>query len=348
MKSKLFKGNNIEVLESLQQLYAGKIDLVYIDPPYNTRQIFSVSQNRVSTISRSKNNEIVAYDDSFTRSAYLNYMERVIRLIYGLMSYRATLYLHIDCNFNHRLRLILDDVFGYNNFLNEIARVKCNPKNSERRAWGNNHDVILVYAKKKGCNIWNYKRHIKESDKARFKKKDERGFYTTVPLHAPGETLNGSTGKPWKGMLPPQGRHWRTSPDKLTELDAAGLIEWSKTGNPRLKKYLDDYQGSLMQDVWLNFKDPQNPEYPTQKNIEMLDCIVQQSSDEGSIVLDCFSGSGSTLLAAARNKRAFIGIDESSVAIDSTRNTLLNYSYEYIDYFENIEDESIGDMRVAN
>ena len=68
--------------------------------------------------------------------------------------------------------------------------------NSERKAWGNNHDVILVYAKKKGSNIWNYQRQIREKDKSRFKKKDERGLYTTVPLHAPGETLNGDTGKP--------------------------------------------------------------------------------------------------------------------------------------------------------
>ena len=336
MNSKLFKGNNLEVLEDLQAQYAGKIDLVYIDPPYNTNQTFSVNQNRISTISRSKSDEVVAYSDSYTRDSYLNYMKKVISLLYDLLSVEATLYLHIDCNFNHLLRVILDDVFGYDNFLNEIARVKCNPKNSERKAWGNNHDVILVYAKKKGSNIWNYQRQIREKDKSRFKKEDERGLYTTVPLHAPGETLNGDTGKPWKGMLPPQGRHWRIAPSKLDELDEAGMIEWSKTGNPRLKKYLEDYRGSLMQDTWLDFKDPQNPSYPTQKNIEMLDCIVKQSSKENSIVLDCFSGSGATLLAAAQNRRTFIGIDQSDVAIESARKNLINYSYEYFDYFTSL------------
>ncbi len=341
MNSKLFKGNNLQVLEDLQAQYAGKIDLVYIDPPYNTNQIFSVNKSRISTISRSKNGEIVAYNDNHTRVRYLAYMEKVIRLLYGLLSSEATLYLHIDCNFNHHLRMILDDVFGYDNFLNEIARIKCNPKNSERKAWGNNHDVILVYAKKRGNNIWNYQRQIREKDKSRFKKEDERGFYTTVPIHAPGETLNGETGKPWKGMLPPQGRHWRVSPDKLTDLDNSGLIEWSKTGNPRLKKYLDDYRGSLMQDTWLDFKDPQNPSYPTEKNIEMLDCIVKQSSRENSIVLDCFCGSGSTLLAAAQNKRTFIGIDQSNVAIESTFNNLQSYSYEYFDYFASKNDAKV-------
>ena len=142
-------------------------------------------------------------------------------------------------------------------------------------------------------------------------------------------------------MLPPQGRHWRVSPDKLTDLDNSGLIEWSKTGNPRLKKYLDDYRGSLMQDTWLDFKDPQNPSYPTEKNIEMLDCIVKQSSRENSIVLDCFCGSGSTLLAAAQNKRTFIGIDQSNVAIESTFNNLQSYSYEYFDYFASKNDAKV-------
>ena len=322
MNSMLIKGNNLDVLEYLKKDYSGIIDLVYIDPPFNTSQVFSVDKERVSTISRSKNNEVVAYDDRFSREDYLAYMKQVTKKLHTLMSDAGTLYLHIDCNFNHYLRVILDEVFGYQNFMNEIARIKCNPKNSKRKAWGNNHDIILVYAKNKGKNIWNEVRLIRESDKKRFKKQDEHGFYTTVPLHAPGETQNGDTGKPWHGMNPPAGRHWRVSPTELTQLDKAGKIEWSKTGNPRMKKYFDDYKGSLAQDTWLDYKDPQNPTYPTQKNAEMLELIVKQSSNENSIVLDCFSGSGSTLVSAVKTGRTFIGIDKSDVAIKVAKDNL--------------------------
>lgn len=342
MKSKLIKGNNVEVLDWLVDDLAGSVDLVYIDPPYNTKQTFSVSSNRVSTISRSKKNATVAYCDNYDNGNYLTYINKVIKRLYCLLSDQGTLYLHIDCSVNHYLRLILDDVFGADNFLNEIARIKCNPKNSKRRAWGNNHDVVLVYAKNKNKNIWNYVREVKDSDKKRFNKKDESGLYTTVPIHAPGETINGVTGENWRGLKPPEGRHWRVSPSELDRLNENGLIEWSKTGNPRLKRYLKDYKGSLVQDTWLYFKDPQSPSYPTQKNNEMLDMIVRQSSNEQSVVLDCFCGSGSTLLAASNNNRSFIGVDCSEVAIETCKQNLEDRDYTFIDFSSGAESTAVA------
>jgi adenine-specific DNA-methyltransferase len=120
-------------------------------------------------------------------------------------------------------------------------------------------------------------------------------------------------------MLPPRGRHWRYPPDVLEQLDRQGLIEWSSTGNPRKKIYADEFVKKKMyrQDIW-EFKDPQYPSYPTEKNLEMLKVIVEASSNRGDIVLDCFSGSGTTLIAAEQLGRRWIGIDNSPKAIEVT------------------------------
>ena len=115
-----------------------------------------------------------------------------------------------------------------------------------------------------------------------------------------------------------------------------GLIEWSDSGNPRKKNYLDQSEGKRMQDVWLDYKDPQYPVYPTEKNQGFVDVIVRTSSNEDSVVLDCYCGSGTTLKAAAEAGRQWIGIDRSEVAIQAAckklkePNTLFGSDYEYV------------------
>ena len=153
-----------------------------------------------------------------------------------------------------------------------------------------------------------------EESESRYPLVDGEGRrYTTTPLHAPGVTRKGATGGHWRGMPPPAGRHWRYPPEKLDELDAAGLIAWSSTGNPRKIIYADQSQGKLPQDVWV-YKDPQRPSYPTQKNSAMLERIILTSSEPGDTVLDCYAGSGATLLEAARLGRRFIGMDDAPAA----------------------------------
>ena len=127
--------------------------------------------------------------------------------------------------------------------------------------------------------------------------------------------------------MPPKGRHWRASPETFDELDKNGDIEWSKNGNPRIKKYADNHNGKKIQDIWM-FKDPQKTIYPTQKNISLLDRIILQSSNENSIVLDCFAGSGTTLESSLKNNRKFIGIDNSNEAIKAiTKRSLGIYNF---------------------
>src|SRR5581483_2161714 len=120
----------------------------------------------------------------------------------------------IGLSMSHRVRVLLDEVFGAENFVNEIARVKCNPKNFQRRAFGNIRDTVLFYSKSEE-RLWNeVPCSFSEADLARlFPRIDAQGRrYTTPPLHAPGETRNGATGGEWRGLRPPPGRHWRSSP----------------------------------------------------------------------------------------------------------------------------------------
>ncbi len=315
-------GDNFKALSVLLASgFEGKIDLIYIDPPYNTNQVFTVScdDDRANTISRSKaENSVVAYNDNFGMEEYLEFMRERFFLMRELLSEKGSIYVHIDINMGHYLKIILDEVFGASNFINDISRIKSNPKNFGRRAFGNEKDVILFYARNAKKNIFNnITQPLSESEKKlMFKKIDSDGRrYNTVPVHAPGETVNGDTGREWKGMLPPKGRHWRSSPKELSKLDDKNLIEWSKNGIPRIKKFADEHKGKKIQDIWL-YKDPVKPIYPTEKNADMLEMIIRQSSNDDSIVMDCFAGSGSTLKIAHKLGRNWIGVDVSPVSLD--------------------------------
>ena len=325
----LFKADNFKALSILLRSFTGKIDLVYIDPPFNTMQDFYISDTRANSVSAMKSHK--AYSDKMPLEKFLAFMWERLILIHELLSQEGSLYLHIDCKTGHYVKILLDEIFGSGNFKNDIARIKSNPKNFYRRAWGNERDMILFYAKNHDCNIWNdVKDSLSDNELAkRFPKIDSQGRrYTTIPLHAPGVT-NGVTGQPWRGIPVPEGRHWRTDPAEFDKLDAQGKIEWSSTGNPRIKKYADEHEGNKFQDVW-TFKDPQAPVYPTEKNHEMLRLIISQSSRENSIVLDCFAGSGATLLCADELCRRWIGIDSSDAAINVARERLTG-NYAFID-----------------
>ena len=339
-KSFVAKGDNLIVMASILPELKGKIDLVYIDPPFNTSQDFFVSSDRVSTVSRTKTGK-VAYSDVRTDDEYLKFMYERFVLIRELLSDKGSLYVHIDIRMSQYFKVMLDEIFGKSSFKNEITRIKSNPKNFDRSAYGNQKDTILFYTKNKS-GIWNDIREClsEEEIEKRFTKIDKDGRrYTTIPLHAPGETgINSPTGQPWRGMNPPKGRHWRTDPKEFDRLDSLGLIEWSSTGNPRIKKYADEHQGKKIQDIW-EFKDPQYPSYPTEKNVEMLERIILQSSSENSIVMDCFAGSGSTLFAANKNNRRFIGIDNSDFSIKTIENRLKNTDYDFYDFSQEIEEQ---------
>lgn len=324
MKNLLIKCENLDGLKLLldEKNLKGKIDLVYIDPPFATGNTFTITSGRASTISNSKNGHI-AYTDKLIGNNFLDFIKKRLILLKELMSEQGSIYLHIDYKIGHYVKVVMDEVFGIENFRNDITRIKCNPKNFKRIGYGNVKDLILFYSKS-NRPIWNEPREkYTEKDLERlFSKKDEQGRrYATVPIHAPGETLNGKSNQPFRGVLPPIGRHWRTDIETLEQWDKDGLIEWSSTGNPRKIIFADEQEGKRVQDIW-EYKDPQYPKYPTEKNASLLEAIIRTSSNENSIVLDCFCGSGTTLKAAQINNRRWIGIDQSEHAIQATKEKL--------------------------
>ncbi len=323
-KSLLIQADNLYGLHYLleEKKLKGKIDLVYIDPPFATGGNFTITNGRASTISNSRNGD-VAYSDSLKGIEFINFLQERLILIRELMSDNGSIYLHIDYKIGHYVKVMMDEIFGIENFRNDITRIKCNPKNFERIGYGNIKDLILFYTKT-AKPIWNepHEKYTENDLKKLFPKKDSKGrSYTTVPIHAPGETTKGKSNQAFKGILPPAGRHWRTDVETLELWDKEGMIEWSANGNPRKIIYADERKGKRVQDIW-EYKDPQYPSYPTEKNAEMLDMIINTSSNEGSMVLDCFCGSGTTLASAQRNNRKWIGIDQSELAIKATRNKL--------------------------
>jgi len=341
-RNKLIHGDNLSVLKTLLNEYGGKVDLIYIDPPFATNGHFRISGDRANTISSGIDDDI-AYSDTLIGADFLEFLRERLIFLRELLSEKGSIYLHIDYKIGHYVKLIMDEVFGRKNFRNDITRVKCNPKNFHRKAYGNIKDLILFYSKSENPT-WNDPRvQYTEEDEARlFKKidKDNRQ-YTTIPLHAPGETSNGNTGKEWRGIKPPKGRHWRSDPALLEEWDKEGFIEWSVKGVPRKKIYLDEKNGKKMQDIW-EFKDPQYPNYPTEKSLDLLKLILTASSNEGDLVLDCFCGSGTALVAAQELNRRWIGVDQSDQAIKTVKkrldsmpaNLFTRVEYEFIEQIE--------------
>lgn len=312
---RLYFDDNIYVLRALLEDRAVRkqVRCVYIDPPYATRMSF---------VDRGVAH---AYDDELAGAAYLEFMRRRLILLRELLADDGLIFVHIDQNMLFELKLLMDEVFGRARFLNLITRRKCNRKNYTRNAFGNVSDHILLYSKS-AKYVWHrpYQAWSDEQISREYPCIDEATGrrFKKVPIHAPG-VRKGETGKPWRGKLPPPGKHWQFVPERLEALDRNGEIYWSPNGNPRRKIFFEQSKGLPVQDLWLDFRDAHNQNihitgYPTEKNYEMLELIVKAATNPGDLVLDCFCGSGTTLEAAARHGRRFIGIDNSPAARAAT------------------------------
>lgn len=324
----LFYGDNLDVLaELIKSGYKEKINLIYIDPPFSTASNF---------ISRDLRH---AYSDLLCGGEFVEFLRKRLILLKELLSNNGSIYLHLDSNMAFTMKLIMDEIFGEENFRAFITRRKCSAKNATRNTFGNVSDYILFYSKTKKYT-WNRPFSPWEADKllAEYPCIDAKTGrrYKKVPIHAPG-VRNGKTGEPWRGKLPPKGKHWQYTPEKLDELDAAGEIYWSPTGNPRRKVFYDNTNGVPIQDIWTEYRDSVNQSqkttgYPTEKNYDMLKMIVEASSNPGDLVLDCFAGSGTTLEAAFRCGRKWIGVDNSIESMKAIRTRFIDGLESFGDY----------------
>lgn len=273
--------------------------------------------------------------------AYLAMMAARLHELHAKLKKTGSLYLHCDPTASHYLKILLDGVFGAEGFRNEIIWKRTGSHNSAQR-FGPLHDVILYYVKGDAAT-WNEQRLAYGDDyKKKFGKIDDltNEQFQDVALTGPG-TRTGPSGQSWRGVDPTEiGRHWQPASylydkyerltgkklvdfpflERLDELDKVGLIYWSKSGQPRYKQFLSDAPGLPLQDIWtdidaINSQADERIGYPTQKPIALLDRIVQASSNPGDLILDPFCGCGTTIEAAARAGREWIGIDIAVHAI---------------------------------
>lgn len=332
-RNRLIWGDKKYVLPSLLSEFAGKVDLIYIDPPFNTDSDFSftteIPESDESIEKQPSMIENKAYRDTWGRGieSYLQWFYDAVVLLRELLSPCGTLYVHLDYHVSHYAKCVLDEVFGADRYLSEIVWKRQSAHSSALR-YGPIHDVIHVYTKSPEYR-WNalYEPLSQEYIDAFFTNVDEQGR-----RFARGD-LTGSGHRTyleyeWRGYRPAKGRHWAVPEDKLEALHKAGKIFFPKDGMPRLKRYPEDSPGVPIQDVWTDIKIMHNQStervgYPTQKPEDLLKRIIKASSNEGDLVLDCFCGSGTTPTVAEKLGRRWIACDLGRFAIHTTRKRLL-------------------------
>ena len=329
----LYHGDNKDVLAHLLATgFRGQVKLIYIDPPFDSgadyvRKVQLRGAKGTVKIDGEDYTlgEQIQYSDIWANDNYLQFMYERLLMLRELLAEDGAIYLHCDWNRSHHLRMILDEVFGSQNCRNEIVWKRTSAR-SDSNFFNHIHDVVLFYTKSEAPTFnpqfTPYEKGyldkyfgLRDADGRRFASKDA----TQAGLR------NGPSGSPWRGFNPAsKGNHWKVVPDELDRLDSIGRIHWpdKEGGWPRLKQYLDESKGKAIQSVWddvmpVNSQATERADYPTQKPSTLLDRIVLTSSNPGDIVLDCFMGSGTTLLSAQRHGRRWIGCDINKGAIQT-------------------------------
>jgi DNA modification methylase len=343
-RNRLIWGDKKYVLPSLLPEFAGKVDLIYIDPPFDTGADFSftaqvpASENdedgeEVSFIKEPSILERKAYRDTWGRglASYLDWFSERIVLLRELLADGGSMFVHLDWHVGHYAKTVLDDILGIQNFRNEIVW-KRQSAHSDSHQCGAIHDTIFFYTKSETW-VWNDILCEPGPDYIEsFFDQVEKGTnrrYARGDLTGAGVTKSGSSGKPWKGINPSAwGRHWAVNSEELDRLDKEGRLHWPKKGMPRLKRYLDEFEGVPLQDIWTDIRIIHNQSqervgYPTQKPEALLERIFEACSNESALVLDCFCGSGTTAAVAEKLNRRWIACDLGRFAIHTTRKRLL-------------------------
>ncbi|MHB8648510.1 MAG: site-specific DNA-methyltransferase, partial [Thermomicrobiales bacterium] len=238
----------------------------------------------------------------------------------------GSLYLHCDPTASHYLKVLLDAIFGAENFRNEIVWLRSGAKNDSLR-YGRCHDVLLFYTVGPRFT-WNAQHEpLGEASIAKNYTAVEEGTGRRYRLdNLTANKAGGDVDYEWHGARPYKGRHWAYSREKMDAMHAEGRIVFQRTGMPVYKRYLDEMPGVPLQDVWTDIRLTSSAEerlgYPTQKPLALLERIIAASSREGDVVLDPFCGCGTAIHAAQRLKRRWVGIDVTHLAITLIRNRL--------------------------
>ncbi len=331
----LFHGDNKDVLAHLlANGFRGKVKLIYIDPPFDSGADYvrKVQLRGVGGTTKIEGEdytlgEQLQYTDIWANDNYLQFIYERLMLLKELLAADGSIYVHCDVNKSHHLRCLMDEVFGAENLRNEIIWQRVAAR-SDSKTYNHIHDTIFFYTKT-DVFTWNpqFEAHAEEYVEGKYTHVDEDGRHyqldnITSPNPRPNMTYE------WMGHQPPE-KGWRYSRETMQKLHDEGRIWYpeDKTKRPRLKRYLDENQGRPLRSIWIDIN-PVNSQaaerlgYPTQKPEGLLERILSCSSNPGDLVLDSYLGSGTTVLAAQRLGRRWLGCDINKGAIQTTARRL--------------------------
>lgn len=335
--NKIFWGDNLQVMSHLLKEYRGQIQLIYIDPPFDSRADYKkqIKIKNKTAIGDTSSFEEKQYSDIWTNDEYLQFMYERIILIRELLSDTGMLFLECDPTRGHYIKIILDEIFGQDNFVNQIIWKRTfshGDMGQGAKHLGRLHDNIFLYRKSSNVKLNTvYTPYSEKYINDFYKYTDESGRkYRLVSLLGPGGAAKGNPFYEFLGVS----RYWVHAKAKMQELYEKGIIIQTKSGSvPQKKRYLDEAPGVPLQDIWVDIAAVQggaleNQNYPTQKPEALLERIIQLGSNPGDIVFDCFMGSGTTQAVAMKLGRRFIGADINLGAIQTTTKRLVGVANE--------------------
>ncbi|MGA8871043.1 MAG: site-specific DNA-methyltransferase [Candidatus Acidiferrales bacterium] len=363
-RNRLIWGDKKYILPSLLPEFAGKVDLIYIDPPFDTGADFSFTaaiphhstngEEEETTVFTKEPSilEQKAYRDTWGRGldSYLEWFFETVNLLYELLAETGSIYVHLDWHLNAHARLILEEIFGRDNFDTEIIW-KRKDAQSSADTYGMIHDTIF-FLRKSADTVFNtqfvplsqetadnwYTNEEVVSKEIRNQKGEviKAGAirrYNKADISAPGLRIGTDAHYQWKNHWPPTGRHWAYRKEIMQQLQKEDRLTYTKSGRVYEKRYLDESLGVPAQSIWSDISFLRGMgkrqagsewlDYPTQKPEALLERIVKASSNEGDLVLDCFVGSGTTAAVSEKLNRRWISCDLSRFAIHTTRKRLL-------------------------
>ena len=312
--NKIFWGDNLQVMSHMLKEYRGQIDLIYIDPPFDSKADYKKKidlKGVGKTTSDSSSFEEKQYGDIWTNDEYIQFLYERIILCKELLSKYGCIYIHCDWHKSHYIRLICDEIFGPNNFINEIIWKSGNIRGAKTSSnkFGRVTDTIYLYSKTSEYYFETPYRPIdltSKNNKFTHRDKDGRLYSRDCPL---GDY----------------------SDEKIAEFEKQGRIYITKNGKKQLIRYYDEVKGTAIGNLWddidyINQVAIERLDYPTQKPEKLLERILQVSTKPGDLVFDCFMGSGTTQSIAMKLGRRFIGADINLGAVQTTTKRLLKIS----------------------
>lgn len=330
--NKLIFGDNLQVMKSLLELKkAGKlcngdgtpgVRLVYIDPPFASKQDFAGSEDQK------------AYQDRIAGAEFLEFLRRRLVLIRDLLAEDGVIYVHLDNRRSHYIKVLLDEVLGEGNYRNSIIWKRSDAHSDVSQGathLGRVYDTIHYYVRSANSRAYPVYTPLPESTVEKWYRHVEEGTgrrYNKGDISGPGGAGKGNPLYEWNGIT----RYWRFSRERMQELEKEGRLVYTKSGIAYIKRYLDESRGVPIQDLWTDISmlrgihtRGESYSYPTQKPEALLERIIQTSSVNGDIVLDAFAGSGTTCAVAEKLGRRWIGIDCGKLAVYTIQKRMLNF-----------------------